>query len=168
MRNTEIFPLGWHSNLKDWEEVSVYLLYCFWKTLISEGECIEVILKNDALAKQREKEDIYEESENVNGRRSWKSTNHAIWFLSEQNKWVIGKMKNIGSDICGIASPSGAGDYGYPYDVPRHQWEYYIGFKQWKKPTNDAEITIRNVTGTITFFDLQAKPQATFSSCSKS
>ena len=76
-------------------------------------------------------------------------------------------MKNIGSDICGIASKSGTGDYGYPYDVPRHQWEY-IGLGQWKKPTDDADITIKNVTGTITFFDLQAKPQATFSSCSKS
>ena len=45
----------------------------------------------------------------------------------------------------------GTGDYGFPYDVPSGQWEYFDN-GIWKKPTQNADISIKNVTGTVEFF----------------
>ena len=59
-------------------------------------------MKNDALAKQIGRAGIYEEHDIVNGKRSWKKGNSAIWFSSEMIKWVIENLNDIGTRVCGI------------------------------------------------------------------
>ena len=100
-------------------------------------------MKNDAKIKQGFREGIYEAHQTVNGKQSWKSTAHAIWFVKEHNSWGIGDLNWIGGEIHGgIISIDGTGD-DMPYNVPNDEWWYFDN--GWKKPTGSDDIIIRCV-----------------------
>ena len=102
-------------------------------------------MKNDAKIKQGSKEGIYEAHQTVNGKQSWKSTAHAIWFVKEHNSWDIGDLNWIGGEIRGITSNDGTGNH-MPYNVPNDEWWYAEGADYgWKKPTGSDDIIIQCV-----------------------
>ena len=76
---------------------------------------------------------IYDISESVNGKPSWKSQSKAIWYVQNQNIWVIGDLNNIGKPNGAIFTRGmllGAND----------KWNYF-NRKMWKKlDTNDFVI----------------------------
>ena len=83
-----------------------------------------VILKKDAKASQSAREGTFERSITVNGKRSWKSKDNAIWFNPKSNNWKVGLLKDIGNDIAGLSSSIGSGGNN-PYDIPSFYWKYY-------------------------------------------
>ena len=95
---------------------------------------------------QKGKEGIYEEHEIVNGKKSWKSSSHAIWFSLKCNNWAIGNLDKIGSDTMSLKSKNDTGDFGYPYDVPNDKWQYCYN-SGWNDPTDCTDIMIKSVKG---------------------
>ncbi len=102
-----------------------------------------VILKNDAQTNQGSREGIYEADQIVNGKRSWKSTANALWFVPMFNCWGIGVLDDIGGQNLGIRSSNGTGDNS-PYDVPISDWLYLNG-SEYKRPTESDDIIIQYI-----------------------
>ena len=75
---------------------------------ISDCQCqyLKVNLATEVLAKQSYSQGTgtYELSENINGKPSWKSETHAIWYHPKFKTWFIGKLSYIGTSIAGIVS----------------------------------------------------------------
>ena len=109
---------------------------------LSACKSIEVILDNEDKSLQGEREGTYEEYQNVNGKRSWKSTANAIWYVPKFKSWAIGSLDGIGGDIRGIISSDETGDNN-PYNVPYNEWWYYN--KGWNKPDYIDDIIIQCV-----------------------
>ena len=78
---------------------------------------------------------LYEISDPVNGKQSWTSGSHAIWY--GQGKWLIGPLDAIGTDICGILAND---DYG-TLDDDNNQWKYWnLGHGWMYTGANDVSI----------------------------
>jgi hypothetical protein len=62
-------------------------------------------LKNDVLLKQGTLQGRYERSPDINGRPSWIHTteSEAIWYIPRWQKWAIGSLLDIGTEIRGIS-----------------------------------------------------------------
>ena len=58
----------------------------------------------------------------VNGKPSWTSNFHAIWYVREYNLWVIGNLDDIGTTIGGIKS--GDSTFRCPFEMPSDHWHY--------------------------------------------
>ena len=100
---------------------------------------MEVILKNDALTKKNFLEGIYEEHQTVNGKRSWKSVTHAIWYNSDFKDWRIGALSENGTNFRGITSIDNE-EYDCPQEVPKQRWQYYFGDDVSKSCSTDVSI----------------------------
>ena len=104
---------------------------------------VSVALKYDALANilTGKYEGIYQESQPVNGKPSWKNKDNAIWYLESEKNWLIGPLKWIGYDAAYIhASNSFDGLTDY-----RNQWKYWDG-SSWKasSDSNDVSVTCKD------------------------
>ena len=83
---------------------------------IPDCQAIELILKNEVLSKYGSLQGKYQINQIVNGKRSWKTATHAIWFVPEYNEWAIGLLDLIGTDNCIISS--GQNQQWGLFDVP--------------------------------------------------
>ena len=111
--------------------------YCEIKFTVSETcNSIEVILANDAKTFQSSREGNYVEHTIVNGKKSWKSMNNAIWYVPKHNRWALGSFDNIGKEASGILTSDGFGDYN-PINVP---WWWYAKNDEWKPASADDII----------------------------
>ena len=81
-----------------------------------------VILENDAKASQYTRAGTFERSITVNGKRSWKSKEKAIWFYPKTNSWVVGSLKDIGNGMAALSTYFSGGNN--PYDLPSNSWSY--------------------------------------------
>jgi len=104
---------------------------------------VSVVLKYDALTNilTGKYEGIYQESQPVNGKPSWKNKDNAIWYLESEKNWLIGPLKWIGYDAAYIhASDSFDGLTDY-----RNQWKYWDG-SSWKasSDSNDVSVTCKD------------------------
>ena len=117
-------------------------------SLASECQNIEVILKNKVLENQGNRQGLYRVYKTVNGKASWKSTSHAIWYAPNDH-WVIGPLKDIGTGTSGVTSTGDQGDKR-PSDVPNDKWQYYDD--EWKNAeSGDVSIECWNPDkGTVT------------------
>ena len=100
---------------------------------------VSVVLKYDALTNilTGKYEGIYQESQPVNGKPSWKNEDNAIWYLESENNWLIGPLKWIGHDAAYIhASNSFEGLTDY-----RNQWKYWDG-SSWKVSSDSNDVTV--------------------------
>ena len=100
---------------------------------------VSVVLKYDALTNilTGKYEGIYQESQPVNGKPSWKNEDNAIWYLKSENNWLIGPLKWIGHDAAYIhASNSFEGLTDY-----RNQWKYWDG-SSWKVSSDSNDVTV--------------------------
>ena len=93
-------------------------------------------MKNGALASQGSFQGIYQISDPINGKQSWTSNSHAIWYLLT-DKWLIGDLEKIGEDNAGIYAFD---DYG-GLDDANNQWTYWDGSNWISAGANDVNIT---------------------------
>ena len=42
---------------------------------------------------------VYQKSQIINGRNSWKTASSAIWYSSKEKEWVIDSLENIGTSV---------------------------------------------------------------------
>ena len=59
----------------------------------------------------------------VNGKASWISPTHAIWFLQEDSRWGIGHLQGIGTENEGISSVRVS--FICPFQLSSEKWRYY-------------------------------------------
>ena len=118
----------------------VYYLKIF--TLSGKESSIEVILNNDAKTFQWSREGIYDEHIIVNGRKSWRSTENAIWYVPQYNSWAVGSLDAIGGTIRGITSTDGSGNND-PHNVPSNDWWYWNN--GWNRANGIDDIIIQLV-----------------------
>ena len=89
-------------------------------------------------------------SESVSGKPTWTSQSTAIWYVEDQNIWVIGSLNDIGKPIGGIYTAGtlfGANGNG--------KWKFSIE-KSWKKlDMNDFSIECIARKGTNQQWQLQ-------------
>ena len=99
----------------------VFLLFSF-----IESQCgsFKVNLKNNALTHQGNKQGTFQLSSPVNGRPSWTSESHAIWYIPIYKEWAIGNLDDIGEINGGIISERYS-----DVDDPRVilSWRYWKG-----------------------------------------
>ena len=103
---------------------------------------LQVVLKNDVLSKQGDKQGIYEFNAIVNGRHCWRSSDQAIWYYPDFMEWAIGPLDYIGTNLRGIASAPN--EDTELFNVPNNKWSYWDS--QWKQIEN-GDITISCLTG---------------------
>ena len=96
-------------------------------------------MKNDILRYQGQCQGIYQKDKIVNGRISWKTDTKAIWF--EGGDWQIGKLENIGTQICSMHSYCDV-DHKTPLDVPSDKWKYV----KWET-VSSGDITLKLIRG---------------------
>ena len=92
-------------------------------------------MKNDALASQGLLQGMYQISGLVNGKQSWTSNSHAIWYSLDYG-WLIGNLDSIGENICSIYAND---DYG-GLDDTNNQWKYWDGSNWILASANDIFI----------------------------
>ena len=92
-------------------------------------------MKNDALASQGLLQGMYQISGLVNGKQSWISNSHAIWYSLEYG-WLIGDLDTIGENVCSIYAND---DYG-GLDDTNNQWKYWDGSNWILASANDIFI----------------------------
>ena len=105
-----------------------------------------VILENDAKASQYTRAGTFERSITVNGKRSWKSKDQAIWFYPKTNNWKVGLLKDIGNNIAGLSSFIGSGGNN-PYDLPSNDWNYCSTNTEKKWQPSNGNIIIQCIKG---------------------
>ena len=98
-------------------------------------------MKNNALESQSSRQGIYQPSSTVNGRPSWTSASAAIWYTPAYEKWAIGPLYKIGTDVRGIASEK-TDELVDPQDVL--SWAYVFGDKWKKDDKNDIIVECIN------------------------
>ena len=97
------------------------------------GDCcglcqtILVTLEGNALVAQSYREGLYHKSSEVNGKESWTSTLHGIWYYQAYNGWNIGHLDDIGENAAHIFSVYGN---QCPFNLPSEKWQY--GNNGWK------------------------------------
>ena len=99
-----------------------------------------VSLKNEVAADKKEFTGGYQISETVNGKPSWKSGEHAIWYLPIGNAWIIGYLNKLGVDDAELFAPN---DYGGLTDN-RNVWRYtpsWLGFG-WIIPSDSNDVIV--------------------------
>ena len=96
-------------------------------------------MANEALVHQSDRQGIYQLSQEINGKPSWKSGTQAIWYYPEYKDWAIGSLSDIGTSIRGITS-IGDGEYDCPQQVPKDKWKYYEGSDWQKAGSNDISF----------------------------
>ena len=84
-------------------------------------------LKNNASTHQGNKQGTFQSSSPVNGRPSWTSESHAIWYVPIYKVWAVGNLDDIGEKIRGITSCRCDGDVDDPRDIL--SWRYWNGDK---------------------------------------
>ena len=79
------------------------------------------------------------DSAKVNGKDFWiqdqEHNRNAIWFGKEAKKWQIGKLEEIGRDICFIHSTNNASEL---HKVT--SWKYIKEGEWCLAPTNDLQV----------------------------
>ena len=100
---------------------------------------VSVMLKSSALTNKITGiyHGIYMESEVINGKSSWKYNDNAIWYLPNENNWLIGPSNWIGEDAAYIHASNtfeGLTDY-------RNQWKYWGG-SSWKLSSDSEDVTV--------------------------
>ena len=115
--------------------------------IITFSECLnlQLILNDDVLSKQGNRQGIYQYNGIVNGKPSWKSEDQAIWFYPEYEDWAIGPLKDIGTGVSGISSVYDE-DIGI-LDVPINKWRYYDE-GDWKD-VKSGDLTFSCISGKI-------------------
>ena len=78
---------------------------------------------------------MYHISDAINGKESWTSNSHAIWYSLEYG-WLIGDLDNIGENVCYIYAND---DYG-GLDDTNNQWNYHDGSSWIPASANDIFI----------------------------
>ena len=103
--------------------------------VVTDCQCptLQVSFANEALAHQSIKPGLYQLADKINGKSSWKSATHAIWSSNLHNHWMIGAVKNIGTNTGSIyhLASDDRKKYDCPQQVPTHLWVY------WHKEIND-------------------------------
>ena len=116
---------------------------CTFYSISSIPDChcqfLQVILDNEALAYHGDKQGTYGLSEVINGKRSWKSVTHAIWYNSDFKDWRIGALSENGTNFRGITSIDNE-EYDCPQEVPKQRWQYYFGDDVSKSCSTDVSI----------------------------
>ena len=134
-----------------------------WYFLISECQVIEVILRNNVLNTYGNYQGRYQiYPYQVNGKTSWKTGTHAIWFVPENDNWAIGILDSIGTEWNGMRS----GDHqqwGHFDDLSfnYYQWKYheYNPFVWWEweglwKVIPSGDITFNCISGKYSKFSI--------------
>ena len=82
----------------------------------------------------------YEIRGTFNGKPSWISNDHAIWWIPERSYWGIGSLDSLGSDIRALTGvPSDKNDFGWPYDQ-KYTWYYLNNTAHIKAGANDIKV----------------------------
>ena len=89
------------------------------------------------MSRKKSLQGIYNFHAKIHGTSSWKSDFNAIWFISDNEYWAVGDLKNIGTNIRDISSSFEQNDKS-PSDVAKDQWYYFDEI--WKKPTKNGDI----------------------------
>ena len=98
---------------------------------------VTVSLKNEVAAVKKEFTGDYQISEPVNGKPSWKSGEHAIWYMpSFEPYWFIGYLNKLGEDDGEFYAPYKNG--GLTDNL--NKWEYTIDWNIWVD-TNDVIVS---------------------------
>ena len=108
---------------------------------IPDCQCqfLQVILVNEALTYQWDKQGTYELSAEINGKASWKSATQAIWFNSTFKNWMIGALSKNEDDFRGITSIDNL-EYDCPQQVGNLHWKYHYGNDTLKSCSKDVTI----------------------------
>ena len=81
---------------------------------------------------------MYKESDQVNGKRSFTSTDNttAIWYNPPATDWVFGTVQNLGKDIGLIHSEYDDEKTVCPQEIPFNQWKWYSmdSIGTWSRP----------------------------------
>ena len=96
-------------------------------------------MKNSALKKQGSLQGTFKLQSIVNGRPSWSSESHAIWYIPKDKDWAIGNLGNIGATMKGITAAG---------NDPQHitSWKYYNG-DEWMSPDEKNDIIVECIDG---------------------
>ena len=106
-----------------------------------------VTLKNGALASQGSLQGIYQISNPVNGKQSWISVSHAIWYNLAYDGWPIDSLEYIGEGFGQIFAYDNFGGL----DDTNNQWYYMDGSDWVLAGVNDINITCTS-KNTVEFF----------------
>ena len=109
------------------------------------GQCetITITLQNSAQAAQGSKEGIYHNSSMVNGKPSWTSSSHAIWYHQQWNDWAISPLNDIGSSNAEIYTDDGN---KCPFNLPSEMWFYRVDGTRVDNSWTSAGVGEINVT----------------------
>ena len=122
----------WNGN--SWKDNSEITVSCFCQTLL-------VNLNNEARQYQGSRQGFYDYYGTTNGRPSWVSTYHAIWYISDNvNEWLIGPRSRIGQDWAGIVSTGDQDGNKNPNQVPNNVWKYWANGWQAQKNPDDISF----------------------------
>ena len=106
---------------------------CSCQTLLVE-------LKNEARQKQGSRQGFYEYHAITNGKPSWVSAYHAIWYVPQFLDWFIGPRSRIGENWAGIISRGDVDGNKTPNYVPNNVWRYWSN--GWQTPNNPNDISV--------------------------
>ena len=86
-------------------------------------------MQNNALEAQTDKEGTYELASKVNEQPSWISECCGIWYVPENQIWMIGPLEYIGTDQGGIESK----ELGSKVESPEYiiEWNYHTYETDW-------------------------------------
>ena len=87
-------------------------------------------MKNTAISHHGAFAGRYEKYREVNGKPSYKMKERAIWHLSDDNHWMIGKIDNIGNDMGSFYAKD---NFGGLCDS-KNLWNFFTGDERdkWK------------------------------------
>ena len=86
-------------------------------------------MQNNALEAQGNKEGTYELASKVNEQPSWISECCGIWYVPENQIWMIGPLEYIGTDQGGIESKASGSKVESPEYIV--EWNYHTFETDW-------------------------------------
>ena len=103
---------------------------------------MKVGLQNNAKAAQSEREGTYLQASKVNGLPSWtsKSCGCGIWYVLENEIWMIGPLQFIGEANGGIESKVLGSKVEYPENIM--EWNYHTSENGWVYYDGSDDIII--------------------------
>ena len=103
---------------------------------------MKVRLQNNAKAAQSEREGTYLQASKVNGQPSWtsKSCGCGIWYVLENQIWMIGPLQFIGEANGGIESKVLGSEVEYPENIM--EWNYHTSENGWVYYDGSDDIII--------------------------
>ena len=98
-------------------------------------------MANEVVPKQNGFQGTYQLYEKINGKLSWKSATHAIWYRPQSKRWIIGPIASIGEEKAVGIYAFGETDYDCPQQVPNYFGGYWWDGSKWHlASSNDVNI----------------------------